>query len=251
LPDNNDMTFDSQAIVNPVKGKKSPTVGPTVILAGTQTDLRFFVETCFSKNIAPYPLYLGSVFQEPEKLPGLTVAGPILGAPFAAMMLETLIAWGAARVFFMGWCGAVSSHLSIGDVVVPDRCIIDEGTSRHYPSQDALAPCCPTGDILSLMTCGFESCGIPFHKGPIWTTDAIFRETRDAVENHQKNGILAVEMEFSALCSIARFRGIELAGAMVVSDRLADFVWQPGFKNPNFVHARKMLGHQLVKTALS
>lgn len=245
------------AIVNPIKARSAPTVAPTVILAGTQADLRYLVEISFpGKKPAPHPLYLGSVYQDsdrqdPDRRPGLTIAGPVLGAPFAAMMLETLIVWGAETVFFLGWCGAVSPALSIGDVVVPDSALIDEGTSRHYRPSGAPDLVHPTEAALDKVLGSLDVAEIPFHRGSIWTTDAIFRETRDVMAGHQKNGVLAVEMEFSALCAISRFRGTAVAGALVVSDRLADFIWEPGFRNPRFIDSRKRLARQLVELVRS
>ena len=55
-----------------------------------------------------------------------------MGAPYAVMILETLAAWGAKQVIFLGWCGAISATVSIGDILVPTLAWIDEGTSRAY-----------------------------------------------------------------------------------------------------------------------
>jgi purine-nucleoside phosphorylase len=78
-----------------------------------------------------------------------------------------------------------------------------------------------------------------YHEGAVWTTDAIYRETREEVAAHQQNGILAVEMEFSALVSVARFRGVDLAGLLVVSDELSSLSWHPGFKQQQFIRSRQ------------
>ena len=81
---------------------------------------------------------------------------------------------------------------------------------------------------------------IDFHTGAIWTTDAIYRETRQLVETHQQDGILAVEMELSALYSVAQFRRVALAGILVVSDELSSLDWRPGFKDKRFVQGRRI-----------
>jgi purine-nucleoside phosphorylase len=80
---------------------------------------------------------------------------------------------------------------------------------------------------------------VEFHSGKIWTTDALYRETRAKVEDYQKQGVLAVEMEISALFSVARFRQVELGAMLVVSDELSAFKWLPGFKDKRF-----FMGHQ-------
>jgi purine-nucleoside phosphorylase len=46
--------------------------------------------------------------------------------------------------------------------------------------------------------------------------------------------VVAVEMEFSALCSVAAYRGVEIAGVMLVSDELWREEWQSGFRNKSF-----------------
>jgi purine-nucleoside phosphorylase len=79
---------------------------------------------------------------------------------------------------------------------------------------------------------------IVFHAGAVWSTDGVYRETREKVETFQRAGVLAVEMEISALFSVARFRGVELGGILVVSDELSSFVWRPGFKDDRFIAGR-------------
>ena len=154
------------------------------------------------------------------------------------MVLETLIAWGARRVIFLGWCGAISKQVKIGDIILPTSAVVDEGTSRNYTDTNS-GPSQPASSMASLIGQVLEDNRIDFHSGKIWTTDAVYRETREKVENYQKQGVLAVEMEISALYSVAQFRQVELGGILVVSDELSSFKWRPGFKNQRFVAGRK------------
>ena len=52
----------------------------------------------------------------------------------------------------------------------------------------------------------FSESTIPVNKGATWTTDAPFRETAIAIEQAKSLGILAVEMEASALYAFAQVR---------------------------------------------
>jgi hypothetical protein len=45
-------------------------------------------------------------------------------------------------------------------------------------------------------------------------------------------------MELAALLAVARYRGIALAGLLVVSDELADLTWRPGWRTGRFRRAR-------------
>jgi uridine phosphorylase len=49
----------------------------------------------------------------------------------------------------------------------------------------------------------FEKHSVPVTHGTAWTTDAPFRETATEIERHRSAGILAVEMEASALYAFA------------------------------------------------
>ena len=80
---------------------------------------------------------------------------------------------------------------------------------------------------------------LDFHEGKVWTTDAIYRETRQKIEQFQKKGALAVEMELSALFSAGRYRGVDVAAVLVVSDEVSTFTWRPGFRDKRFIKSRK------------
>ena len=80
---------------------------------------------------------------------------------------------------------------------------------------------------------------VDFQSGKVWTTDAVYRETRQKVENYQKQGVLAVEMEISALFSVAQFRQVDLCAMLVVSDELSSLKWRPGFRKQRFAEGRQ------------
>jgi purine-nucleoside phosphorylase len=54
------------------------------------------------------------------------------------------------------------------------------------------------------------------------------------VEHYATLGALTVEMEFTALATVAAFREIELAAMLMVSDELWAPNWRPGFHQPHF-----------------
>jgi len=168
----------------------------------------------------------------------LSVTGPLLGAPYAVMVLENLVVWGARRTIFLGWCGAVSPRVRIGDIVVPQSAVIDEGTSCHYGQSDRGASS-PSDAVVGEITACLTRRGIGFHAGTVWSTDAVYRETPEKIRRHQRNGVLAVEMEMSALFSVAAFRDVELGGLLVVSDELSSLHWRPGFREERFRRGRR------------
>jgi len=172
-----------------------------------------------------YPFKLFIVKKENDNPIGL--AGPFLGAPQAVILMEKLIAMGAKNILVLGWCGSLQPDILIGDYVIPTSALSEEGTSRHYPVDKGHIR---TSDFLNdklLRVLGNSH--IKIHKGIIWTTDALYRETKKKVEDYSKKGLLAVEMEMSALINLAAYRNVEVSGVLTVSDELFHPTWHHGF----------------------
>ncbi len=164
------------------------------------------------------------------------MVGPFVGAPYAAMLLETIIAWGVERIIFFGWCGAISHDVKIGDIIIPTSATIDEGTSKHYHQVDDISR--PSSYIQKNTKEALIKAGLCFHEGIVWSTDAIYRETCEKVKYYQQKDILAVEMELSALFTVAKFRNVQMGGILVVSDELSTLTWRPGFREQRFKESR-------------
>jgi purine-nucleoside phosphorylase len=223
-------------IVTPVVSRHTPRLGPLVVMASSRVDLddlgrRFGRQPPDARRLFTSRLYPGS-----DRGPSLV--GPFIGAPYAVMLLETLAAWGAETFLFLGWCGAISPSVAVGDLILPTAALVDEGTSRHYGidiGRQAVAP----PELVAKIRGVYAEAGIAVREGTVWSTDAIYRETREKVAHYQRIGVLAVEMEFSALVAAARFRRVDAAGVLVVSDELGGFAWRPGFKDERFKKARE------------
>jgi uridine phosphorylase len=229
---------NNEPVVNPQKTARSAELGSVAVMAATKVDFQYLCEILnFTENDFQY-LFQSRLYSDRHNAAGYSVTGPFVGAPYAVMLLENLIARGARQFIFLGWCGAISDNVKIGDMILPTAAYIDEGTSKHYGATDNLQlPA--TSTMGSQIRQALENNDRDYHEGTVWTTDAVYRETRLEVAAHQQNGILAVEMEFSALLSVAQFRGVDLAGILVVSDELSSLNWRPGFKHDRFVQSRK------------
>ena len=229
---------DSTPVIRPVKTRNTPELGPVSVMAATTPDFQLLKGLMEFEDLGNRHLYTASLAVGSGRSAGMSLCGPFIGAPYGTMILETLIAWGVTRIVFMGWCGAISKKVHIGDMIVPNGALVDEGTSLHY-QQKTLDLVVPSNLILEKTRQTLKSERITFHEGLVWTTDAAFRETREAVRSFQKRGVLAVEMELSALLSVGMFHGVDVAGLLVVSDELSSLTWKPGFKSERFRQARK------------
>ena len=222
-----------EAIINPRRGRHSPRAAPYAMLVSNGDDLAAVALEAGLRADDYSRLYMGRLYADPDDPKPFTAAGPYIGAPYAAMLMETLVAWGARHVIAFGWCGSLSPDLVVGDILLSEGAYVDEGTSVHYGH----AGSCPvrasipmTRKIGNLM----DANGLHYRKGLVWTTDAIYRETPDKLRYYQERQALAVEMELSALFTLGRFRGVDVGAILIVSDELHTLKWHPGFGSPRF-----------------
>ena len=236
------------AIINPVKRKNSPALGPVAVLVSGESDLFLLCRLLNLKEDNYLNLFMSRLYAGNGEITDFSVAGPLVGAPYAALILETIIAWGAKKIIFFGLCGSISDNVKIGDIIVPACSIIDEGTSCHYNGQwpnrveDKSSMAHSSGYIVKKTKDALIKKKQPFHEGIIWSTDAIYRETRGKIEYFQDKGALAVEMETSALFTIGKFRNVEVGAILVVSDELSTFKWKPGFREERFKKSCEVAG---------
>jgi len=150
-----------------------------------------------------------------------------IGAPAVITALEELNAWGVKKFISIGTAGTLQKNLSIGDIVVCDKAIRDEGVSHHYlkPEKFAFASL----EMVEKIKKSLERLGQKYQVGPSWTIDAPYRETIDEAKKYQKEGILTVEMEAAALFAVAAYRKIQMGAVFTISDSLSDLKWSPDF----------------------
>jgi len=162
------------------------------------------------------------------------------------MVTEKLIALGVREILAVGWCGSLQRNTAIGDIVIPLGAICEEGTSAHYPIAHP-----PSGPCLELVTALREVLrigGFNIHEGTVWTTDAPYRETSAKVADYQGKGVLAVDMETSALFTLAAYRSIRLAVILMVSDDLSTLRWIHGFGTTVFKECRAKVAPLILAT---
>ncbi len=228
---------DNSCVIEPKKGRREESLPRDAVLVFSPEDLASFSAGLAGPPVRAHKLYLTDVYTGRFDSTSIALAGPMLGAPQTILVLERMIALGAKRFIAVGWCGSLNPEVRIGDIVLPSGAVSEEGTSSHYPG----AECSPSEELLVSLRAALEPKGKTVHEGLIWTTDAPFRETCAKVKSFQAQGVLSVDMETSALFSVSRFRGVELAVVLVVSDDLSGLKWVHGFRDAGFKESRKIV----------
>jgi uridine phosphorylase len=177
----------------------------------------------------------------------VTIVQCPIGAPGTIIQMEELIVCGAKRFIGIGAAGSLQPVNPVGSLLIPDQCVRDEGTSRHYLAPETAVYASEQLRNL-LMQCA-DSLGYSIVTGRHWTTDAIYRESIDEINRHRNSGVLGVDMETSAMYALGLVRGVDVANVLAVSDELWHD-WNPAFGSERLNNALDR-ACEIVLTAVS
>ncbi|MEM1570488.1 MAG: nucleoside phosphorylase [Candidatus Bathyarchaeia archaeon] len=170
---------------------------------------------------------------------GLGVFHSYFGAPASVLLAEALIISGVKRLVVFGEAGAIHPKMRIGDILIPTFAVREEGTSYHYLPYGVSAG--PSQKLLRKLKYLLDKTGFTYEEGGIWTTDAPLRETRQKVLTYGGLGVLAVDMECSALFAVSKYRRVECVAMLTISDELYGRVWKQGFDSEKLIDVEKKL----------
>jgi uridine phosphorylase len=224
------------------KNKPDPAEMPSCIIASWDPSFIKKLAAETGQRPAAYSPWGSSVFSGGKTRPGLMTL-PV-GAPHSVINLELMVAAGVKTVITVGICGTLRKDLSAGDIIIPDRCIREEGTSPHYVRDDALIV--PDRNLSDRIGSIFREENIPFTTGGTWTIDAFFRETKEKRDRYAEEGIIAVEMECSAVFAFGVFRKIRTCSVLIVSDNLSG-EWKPEFASDRIKDSFGKTGKALIE----
>lgn len=141
-----------------------------------------------------------------------------IGGPYSVLIAEQLLAAGAGLIVGLTSAGRVAPALPLPSVVIASAAVRDEGTSHHYlPPAEMVS--CPTA-IGTLLAEEVGALGLVVREGPVWTTDAPYRETEVQLRHWATEGVLAVEMQAAALFAFGTARGANVAVVARVSNAI-------------------------------
>jgi purine-nucleoside phosphorylase len=123
-----------------------------------------------------------------------------MGAPSAAIVVEELSELGAKMVIRIGTAA----------------CPLD-GTTQQYLDGDPYAPAASFRVVRALVEAA-ERLKVRHHVGPVATEDALYAVTPDWAGGLAERGVLAQEMEASAIFTVAALRGMEAGCVLVASN---------------------------------
>jgi len=146
-----------------------------------------------------------------------------MGTPSLSIVVEELLRLGARRLIRVGTCGGIAEGLRTGDLVIATAACPVDGTTNTYLHGEPYAPAADF-DLTRDLVDAAAAAGVEAQTGLIASVDVFYNTDDDYAKRWRDRGVLAFEMEASALFFLAARAGVQAACALTVSDVLSEDV---------------------------
>jgi purine-nucleoside phosphorylase len=146
-----------------------------------------------------------------------------MGTPSLSIVVEELLRLGVRQLVRVGTCGGIGPGMKTGDLVIATAAAPTDGATRTYLHGEAYAPAADFALTHALVHAA-EEAGVEAHIGQVASVDVFYNTDADYASRWRSRGVLAFEMEASALFYLAARAGAQAGCALVVSDVLSEEV---------------------------
>ena len=215
-------------------GLKADSLGPFALIPGPKERSEMLLKLLdgAQKNFTflDYEMHSGTLDGK-----RVTVGNGGRYAPDTAITTEILCGAGAQSLIRVGSCGSLQQDVKIGDLVIVTGALRGEGTSRYYVAENFSTVAHP--DIVNALKRAAESLEVRYHLGWIFTTDALFQETPELIQQLSEQNISSIDMVTSTFLTVAQVRGKKAGAVLAVSDECLHGKF--GFRDPLFLAAEQ------------
>jgi purine-nucleoside phosphorylase len=203
-------------------------IAPFVLLPGDPDRATFIAETFFEdpECYTSYRHLLG--YTGTYKGMPVSVQTTGMGCPSLAIVVEEIIRLGARTLVRVGTSGIISREIQPGELIIGMASVPFDGTTRMYLQGDPYAPVA-SFEVTQALVAAARARNQNVHVGLVQTEDSFYVTTPDDVARLDARGVLAVEMEASALFMLGKLRGVRTGCALVASNYIGD----PAFVEPD------------------
>ena len=195
-------------------------IADKVIMAGDPLRAKFMAEN-FLENPVQYNSVRGMLgYTGTYKGKRVSVQGHGMGIPSIGIYTYELFNfYSVKRIIRTGSAGAYHPDLKLGDIVVGIGACTDSNYGAQYGLPGTFAP---TADFAMARAAveKAEAMGVRYKVGNILSSDVFYGDNAEGWKAWQKMGVLAVEMEASALYMNAARSGNEALCICTISDSL-------------------------------
>jgi len=201
-------------------GAKQGEIAETILLPGDPLRAKYIAET-YLEDVICYNQVRGMLgFTGTYKGKRVSVQGSGMGIPSISIYTNELISqYGVRNLFRVGTCGAMQEHVHVRDVILAQASCTDSSMNRHVFGGFDYSPIAS----FSLLKAAYERAvdkGLKLHVGNIFSSDMFYRDDKSIVQKLMDYGVLGVEMETTALYTLAAKFGVNALTILTVSDHL-------------------------------
>lgn len=201
-------------------GAKEGEIAEAILLPGDPLRAKYIAETfldeptCYNEVRGMYG------FTGTYKGKRVSVQGTGMGVPSISIYTNELIqSYGVKTLIRVGTCGGMQKDVHVRDVILAMTACTDSNMNHlTFPGFD-YAPCAS----FSLLKDAYDAArnrNLNVRVGNVLTADVFYRESMDMVKKLGEYGVLAVEMETTALYTIAAKYGVQALSVLTVSDHI-------------------------------
>jgi len=144
------------------------------------------------------------------------------GSSLSSIDFECLIHLGFTEFIFYGFAGSINCS-NIGDILLIEKAFIGEGVSQYYTKNRKYNY---TSKPLNKQIMDKLDNHFQIKTVNCYTTDALFMETKELIDDLKCLEVECIDMECSALTSISHFRKVNATFIFCVSDILRENEWE-------------------------
>lgn len=201
-------------------GAKEGQIAETILLPGDPLRAKYIAET-FLEGAECYNNVRGMLgFTGTYKGKRVSVQGTGMGVPSISIYVNELMeSYGVQNLIRVGTCGAIQEDIKVRDVIIAMSASSDSQVNRLLFNQIDFAPTA-NFDLLHKAYQVATERNMSVKVGNIFTSDSFYRENLDLYKRLAAYQVLAVEMESSALYTLAAKYKRNALSILTVSDHI-------------------------------
>lgn len=201
--------------INAKKGE----IAETILLPGDPLRAKYIAET-FLEDVTQYN-EVRNMFGYTGTYKGerISVQGTGMGVPSISIYITELMQeYDVQKLIRVGTCGAIQKDVQLRDVIIAQGATTNSTMNQIIFDEITYAPIADF-DLLSKAYQTGQEKGLNLRVGNVFTEDLFYNEFSDH-EKLAQYGVLAVEMETSALYTLAAKFGRQALSILTVSDHI-------------------------------
>lgn len=201
-------------------GAKENEIADTILLPGDPLRAKYIAET-FLEDPKLYNEVRGMYgYTGTYKGKRISVQGTGMGVPSISIYVNELIqSYGVKNLIRVGSCGAIQKDIKVRDVILAMTSSTDSQINRLQFNGMDYAPTANFDLLKKAYDAGTEK-GLNLKVGNVFTSDVFYRDSMDVFKQLADYGVLAVEMETTALYTLAAKHDVNALSVLTVSDHI-------------------------------